>query len=107
MGTKKLQKRVTEFSEACRRYGVKATYQRREFYRELAGMNEHPDAEGIYVKVCKRIPEISLDTMYRTFHLPENKGLIARLPNIYLLDCAVCPRVRCHNSFAFKEITER
>jgi hypothetical protein len=37
--------------------------------------------------------------------LSQIKG--ARLPNIYLLDCEVCPRVHCHNSFAFKEITER
>jgi len=37
--------------------------------------------------------------------LSQIKG--ARLPNIYLLDCEVCPRVRCHNSFAFKETAKR
>lgn len=37
--------------------------------------------------------------------LSQIKG--ARLPNIYLLDCEVCPRVRCHNSFAFKEKTKK
>jgi len=37
--------------------------------------------------------------------LSQIKG--ARLPNIYLLDCEVCPRARCHNSVAFKEVTER
>ena len=79
MEAKEVQKRVSEFSEACRRYGVKATHQRREIYRELAGTNGHPDVETIYNKVRKRIPAISLDTVYRTLHLLEKKGLIARV----------------------------
>jgi len=79
MEAREVQNRVNEFSEACRRYGVKATHQRREIYRELAGTNEHPDVETIYSKVRKRIPAISLDTVYRTLHLLENKGLIARV----------------------------
>jgi len=79
METKQVQKRVDAFSQACRRYGVKATHQRREIYRELAGTNEHPDVETIYDRVRKRIPEISLDTVYRTLHLLEKKGFIARV----------------------------
>ena len=79
MGAKEVQKRVNEFSEACRRYGVKATHQRREIYREIARTDEHPDAEMIYTRVRKRIPEISLDTVYRTLHLLETKGLITRV----------------------------
>ena len=79
MGAKEVQKRVDVFSQACRRYGVKATHQRREIYREIARTDEHPDAEMIYIRVRKRIPEISLDTVYRTLHLLEKKGLIARV----------------------------
>ena len=79
MEAKEVQKRVDVFSQACRRYGVKATHQRREIYRELAGTNGHPDVETIYSKVRKRIPAISLDTVYRTLHLLEKKGLIARV----------------------------
>lgn len=79
MEAKEVQKRVGEFSEACRRYGVKATHQRKEIYRELARTNEHPDAETIYRRVRKRIPEMSLDTVYRTLHLLEKEGLITRV----------------------------
>ena len=79
MEVKELEKRVDAFSQVCRRCGVKATHQRREIYRELAGTNEHPDVETIYSKVRKRIPAISLDTVYRTLHLLEKKGLIARV----------------------------
>ena len=79
MEAKEVQKRVDVFSQACRRYGVKATHQRREIYREIARTDEHPDAEMIYTRVRKRIPEISLDTVYRTLHLLETKGLITRV----------------------------
>jgi len=79
MEVKELEKRVDVFSQVCRRCGVKATHQRREIYRELAGTNEHPDVETIYSRVRKRIPAISLDTVYRTIHLLEEKVLIARV----------------------------
>jgi len=76
---KGFQRRVKGFPGVCRRYGVKATHQRSEIYRELAGTNEHPDAKTIYTRVRKRIPSISLDTVYRTLRLLEKKGLISRV----------------------------
>jgi Fur family peroxide stress response transcriptional regulator len=79
MEAKEVEERVHGFSEICRRYGVKATHQRSEIYRELAGTKEHPAAETIYARVRKRIPAISLDTVYRTLRLLEKKGLISRV----------------------------
>ncbi len=79
---KKVEKRIHRFPEVCRRYGVKATHQRSEIYRELAGTKEHPDAETIYTRVRKRIPAISLDTVYRTLRLLEKKGLISRVGSL-------------------------
>jgi len=76
---KEVERRTKMFSSVCRRYGVKATHQRTEIYRELARTNEHPDAETIYARVRKRIPAISLDTVYRTLRLLEKKGLISRV----------------------------
>jgi len=77
--TKEVEKRVKAFSEACRRLGIKATHQRSEIYRELARTNEHPDPETIYTRVRKRIPVISLDTVYRTLRLLEEKRIISRV----------------------------
>lgn len=77
-----VEKRVHRFSEVCRRYGVKATHQRSEIYRELASTNEHPDVETIYRRIRERIPAISLDTVYRTLRLLETKGLIARVGSL-------------------------
>ncbi|NWF94215.1 MAG: transcriptional repressor [Syntrophaceae bacterium] len=78
IGTNEVERRVQAFSEVCRRYGAKATHQRREIYRELLRTDEHPAAETIYARVRKRIPAISLDTVYRTLRLLEKKGLISR-----------------------------
>jgi len=82
MEAKQVEERVKGFPNVCRRYGVKATHQRSEIYRELAGTKEHPDAETIYRRVRQRIPAISLDTVYRTLRLLEKKGLIARVGSL-------------------------
>jgi Fur family peroxide stress response transcriptional regulator len=82
MQAKDVEKRLKGFSEVCRRYGVKATHQRSEIFRELAGTNEHPDAETIYTRVRERIPAISLDTVYRTLRLIEKEGLISRVGSL-------------------------
>ncbi len=80
--SKEVDRRTKVFSGICRRYGVKTTHQRTEIYRELARTNEHPDAETIYARVRKRIPAISLDTVYRTLRLLEKEGLISRVGSL-------------------------
>ena len=77
--SKQAEKRVADFVEVCRRQGVKATHQRTEILRELAGTHEHPDAETIFDRVRQRIPAVSLDTVYRTLKLLEEKGVIGRV----------------------------
>lgn len=74
-----VEERVGDFVAACRRQGVKVTHQRTEILRELAATKEHPDAETIYSRVSERIPAISLDTVYRTLRMLEEKGVIARV----------------------------
>lgn len=70
---------VDDFVEYCRRLGIKPTHQRTEIYRELMATEDHPNAETIYGNVKKRIPAISLDTVYRTLRLFEQKGIISRV----------------------------
>jgi Fur family peroxide stress response transcriptional regulator len=75
----KVERRLADFVTACQREGIKATHQRLEILRELAGTEEHPDAETIYARVHDRLPTLSLDTVYRTLRLFEEKGVIARV----------------------------
>jgi len=77
-GEKEIGK-VDAFGELCRRHGIKATHQRTEIYRELVRTNKHPDAETICGRVRRRIPEISLDTVYRALRLFEEMGIISRV----------------------------
>jgi Fur family peroxide stress response transcriptional regulator len=71
--------RFARFADTCREHGLKVTHQRTEVYRELVMTDEHPDAETIYNRVRERMPSISLDTVYRTLRLFEEKGVISRL----------------------------
>lgn len=76
---RELQERLREFGANCRVRGIKATHQRSEIYRELVRTDTHPDAETIYTRVRRRIPRISLDTVYRNLRLLEDRGIISRV----------------------------
>jgi len=67
------------FRDACRELGVKATHQRLEIFREVAQSTSHPDAESVYQGVQRRIPTVSLDTVYRTLKLLTELGFVTTL----------------------------
>jgi len=70
--------RMERLAEVCRRRGLKLTHQRTEIFRELAGSLDHPDAETIHQRVHRRIPAVSLDTVYRTLGVLERGGLVRK-----------------------------
>ncbi len=71
-----IDRRMERFVQMCRDKGMKVTHQRMEVFRELAGTEEHPDAETLYQSVRKRLPTISRDTVYRTLASLEEQGLV-------------------------------
>lgn len=73
------QDKVKIFEGLCRRTGLKLTHQRLEIYRELASTYDHPSAEDVYRRVLKRMPTISIDTVYRTLLTFEHFGLAGRV----------------------------
>ena len=76
------EKRQKEFIDLCRRRGMRVTGQRLEVYREIAENLDHPSADMIYEAVRKRVPAISLDTVYRTLDTLEEFGLIYRVNEV-------------------------
>jgi Fur family peroxide stress response transcriptional regulator len=74
-----IERRMDRFKETLKRAGVKLTHQRLEIFREAAGSGDHPDAETIYRNVRRRIPPISLDTVYRTLWMLLDVKLIDTL----------------------------
>jgi len=63
--------------------GIKLTPQRLEIFRELSIGDNHPSAETLYRKLKKKMPTMSLDTVYRTLAVFERLGLISR---VHILD---------------------
>ena len=74
-----VDRRIGRFVDACRRERLKVTHQRTEVFREVARTDAHPDAETVLKRVRRRIPAISLDTVYRTLKLLVDRGLIRKV----------------------------
>ena len=74
--SEELQLLMDRFQEAIRRAGVKLTPQRIEIYREAARTGDHPDIETITRNVRRKMPTVSLDTVYRTLDLFKELGLV-------------------------------
>ncbi|MBN1355045.1 transcriptional repressor [bacterium] len=74
-----LERRMSHFKDVCRNAELKLTRQRLEIFREVAQTGDHPDADGVHRRVRKRIPTVSLDTVYRTLWLLKDLGLITTL----------------------------
>ncbi|MEZ4255628.1 MAG: transcriptional repressor [Polyangiales bacterium] len=58
---------------------MKLTHQRLEIFRELAGTEAHPNAETVFRGVQRRVPTVSLDTVYRTLWMLHDLGLVTTL----------------------------
>lgn len=82
------------------------TNQRRIIVEELKKLDTHPTADELYLIVRKKIPQISLGTVYRNLELLSKKGEILKIEltgkqkrfdgnteNHYHLRCTVCGKV--------------
>lgn len=76
-----LDKKVEALKEACKEKGMRVTEQRIVIFKEVAKSCEHPDAETVFAAVRKQLPNISLDTVYRTLTSLEELGMIFRVDN--------------------------
>jgi Fur family peroxide stress response transcriptional regulator len=75
----RVERRLEHLQATARAAGVKLTHQRLEIFRELASTEEHPDADAIYRAVRRRMPTVSLDTVYRTLWMLHDLGLVTTL----------------------------
>ncbi|MGI9570851.1 MAG: Fur family transcriptional regulator, partial [Desulfobulbia bacterium] len=50
-----------------------------EIFREIAQTGDHPDADQLFKRVRRRVPTVSLDTVYRTLWLLNDLGLVVTL----------------------------
>ena len=64
------------FRELCADHGLAATHQRQVLYDVMRTMPGHPSPEEVYARVKKRIPAISLATVYKNIHLFVERGVL-------------------------------
>jgi Fur family peroxide stress response transcriptional regulator len=77
--SQEFEKRLERFEQVLREAGIRITHQRVEIFREMARSGDHPDAETLHKRVRRRLPSVSLDTVYRTLWLLTDRGLITTL----------------------------
>lgn len=70
---------MARFEQVCRGASLRLTHQRMEIFREVARAGDHPSAEMVYRRVRRRLPTVSLDTVYRTLWLLSDHDLITSL----------------------------
>jgi Fur family peroxide stress response transcriptional regulator len=63
------------FRELCREHGIAVTHQRQVLYETLCAMHGHPSPEEVYARVKKKVPAISLATVYKNLHLFVESGV--------------------------------
>lgn len=68
--------RIEQFHQAARQAGIRLTPQRLEIFRLVAKSKSHPDAEEIFHKLHPKMPNVSLDTVYRTLRMLTDLGLL-------------------------------
>ena len=58
---------------------ARTTQQRRVIMEELCRLKSHPTANEVYEIVRKRLPRISLGTVYRNLEILSERGMIQKL----------------------------
>jgi Fur family transcriptional regulator, peroxide stress response regulator len=63
------------FRDLCQENGIAVTHQRQVLYEVMKRMHDHPIPEEVYAQVKKRVPAISLATIYKNIHLFVESGV--------------------------------
>jgi Fur family transcriptional regulator, peroxide stress response regulator len=67
------------FRELCAEHGIAVTHQRQMLYEIMQGMDGHPSPEEVYARVRKKVPAISLATVYKNINLFVESGLFRKM----------------------------
>jgi Fur family peroxide stress response transcriptional regulator len=65
-----------QFRRLCSDHGLAVTHQRQVIYEALMRMHDHPSPEAVYAQVRRRIPSISLATVYKNIKTFVEHGLL-------------------------------
>ena len=98
---------------------LRKTTPRRIILQEIKGLTSHPTADEIYELVRKKVPRVSLGTIYRNLEVLCQEGLIRKMEmggpqrrfdghaeNHYHFKCLICGGVTDITKGPLKEIEE-
>lgn len=68
---------VAQFTRHCREHGLSITRQRVAIFQALASSREHPSAEQLHRQVQRRLPNLSLATVYKNLEALKAIGAVA------------------------------
>lgn len=74
---KKIKDEVRKFADYCRAHGLSVTQQRLAIFEALASSREHPSAEQLHRAVQRRLPDLSLATVYKNLEALKAIGAVA------------------------------
>ena len=63
------------FRDICQANGIAVTHQRQTLYEVMMTMHGHPSPEEVYAQVKRKVPAISLATVYKNIHLFVESGV--------------------------------
>jgi Fur family transcriptional regulator, ferric uptake regulator len=99
---------------------MRQTLPRKIILQEIKNLTSHPTADEIYAMVRKRVPRVSLGTIYRNLEILCQEGLIQKLDvggtqrrfdgrteNHYHFRCLWCGRIFDLTKEPWKEIESR
>ena len=67
---------LQQFRKLCRQKGLPFTPQRQAIYATLMAMHGHPSPEEVYLRVRRKLPSISLATVYKNIHTFVESGVL-------------------------------
>src|SRR5258708_28463610 len=74
-----LASETKSFRELCQRTGIAVTHQRQVLYEVMKTMHGHPSPEEVYARAKRKVPAISLATLYKNIHLFVESGVFREM----------------------------
>ena len=70
--------RLEQLKRSCRERDLRLTLQRGALLETLVECGDHPSAEQLYVRVCRKLPGLSRATVFRILEQLVAKGVIGK-----------------------------
>ncbi|MBI5397324.1 MAG: transcriptional repressor [Verrucomicrobia bacterium] len=75
-----IQKTANDLQQTLRERGWRMTRQRQAVYDAVLASRDHPSAEEVFQRVRRKLPDVSLATVYNSLEALVECGQVAKVP---------------------------